>query len=530
MTLGRAAKPEIGSLGGLVTDVLKSAIRWRREFEPTAATWVGIDWLEHIEDLSPAGLSRRRAELAQLSDSLSYLSNDATAASDPRYVELLQFVAQKRLETFPDSAFERSLTAYLRHIVLALAPFHLLDRTERVENALEIRLRACANWLGVAAERARSGSLSVQPHDRRIATHISRMLDDEFSRMHRSAGNRLNQTLEAILRLPDSNRSLRPGPVTDPISYCREVLGLRADVDEMAGRVLEALIDCVKGMSRVTPSPRGLTSGRVLDPSDSASVSAALDELRDKTEHELLQRLAPRPDVVPMPPILRPFLTSALFFPPFFGRGISGNSGGQILLPVSDSTSSPSSPQLESAYSTAMALAHEGCPGHAEQLWRARQSSLSELFLAARSPIGLEGWACLAENSVAHLEASLPGVSGFQKAEMACRLVATLNTFAETTPSCERFVGEMDSALDRCHPSSRRRIETFAKSRRDFRHIVYALGVIETQSAIDSVRMRFPTLSTAQAHEKYLTIGPISPHLAASVIGGPKASEGWNRI
>jgi len=433
-----------------------------------------------VEDLSDAGLLRRKEAIAELRCELDNIAALPLSAAGICVVqELRRFAEEQYLRHVEQRILETRAAAYLRLIAFALLPAAIHEQLGEPWDAnlletLKYRAARASEWLSHGDRRI----LAISENDRNTAAHICRTL----SRWTHAALAR--DLLAGLERW--SNAPVQSGqPLVLRLSvnhYLSAVLGLAQSAAEVAERLLSSLSTEVHLLSEAHAASRSAEDG---------DFAMSLDEIQAALRGVVCKRigqLSPGSRIIPAPAIIEPFVEDAMFAP-----------GRVVLVRLTNNAERLTRRQ---GAASAIMLAHELVPGHGEQISRAWTSPIAELYRVTRSPIGFEGWGCFAEWFAAEVKDLAVHARAIMHAHRARRLLASIRIVGGATAKVRAADLVEGLPLD-----CRRMVDVPHQS--DLQMLAYSVGLLETERALDMIG----------DVTEYLAWGPVAPRNVLRVAG-----------
>ncbi len=518
--LGNVSHFPDAALTPSVAEILRSAHHLWRRHRPIAASRWGPPVLDATMDLSDQGLEHWRGALASLQTSVTTARREVFSPLDEAVLaELQRFIHEQMIQDAQE--FQVRITPYLHLITHALLPFHLPPPQDLEMNiALQDRLGDCVDWLRQGQRRLEAGALGVAEGDRLMASHLAQSLA-QWNNPYLGPGVvALREQLFQWAQIPPRPPK-QPSPRINARWYLEAVLDIPHSIEQIQELCAERLRVEVNHLGRtLSTNATTITPPATLDGRDASEESALawIDriaaDLRRHVEGVILDQVGPPARVCPVPDLLAPLVDDALYLPPTTTGGPS-QGAGWFLFPRAFLESAVE-PQRRAAL---MAIvAHEVCPGHGEQLRRAARSPLTLLYEITRSPIGLEGWAVWAEGAILQMQDVPPGAEIGVYAHRVRRLLAAVQVLTAVTEGREAAQTRTTKLLAPLPFLERQRLLA-VHHRRGWVPVMYAVGLMETERALDKVAEKLGVHSAdSTVAEAFLAWGPLAPSRITELI------------
>lgn len=524
-----------GAVAPAVEEFLHRVHRLWRSHRPVSSSLWGPPVWERAEDLSDEGLTAWQDTLTALRVEVARLANGSVSTLEQVILaELRRFLEEQHVRDVHQDLYRSSAAAYLQLCAFALLPFTLAPRkSEGQEGAWSelalSRIAMCDCWLTVAEQRLKRGEIASTPQSQALATEVARAIErTEYLPLLARQG--LARRLDRWSQLP-LMRARRPGKGFSLRAYLRDVLGVEQEL-ESVHEALRAFLqhEVVAFSTRPVSAP-------ARPPPEVAALNLHLARdrhhwmrhvellLREHARKHTLTELGPKPDIRSLPTVLTPFLHDGVYIPPTTA-GLGVSPGGWLLehtLPASTSGFALAPAEVR-AY-LALLVAHEVCPGHAEQLRRATGSPLAVLYEITRSPVGLEGWAMHAEQSLAMLDDVIPEAARTVSLHRLRRLLGATRVLQEMVGGRGAADVEMRHVLQQLPDQVARRLAALLPST-NLSLLNYAVGALETEQALQTIARRLQTRATAPAAvESLLAWGPAAPRHVLQLIAAQQCQK-----
>lgn len=489
--------------------LLERAIGLYAIHQPTSAAMNGLAYTERIENLSDDGLDEWASVLAQIEADLSSIEQSRRPLIDAVVLsELRRFVSEQKFKHVEVSPFRRIARAYLDMVSLILSRCSLgLAASAEVKDMqdLESALVKCLSVLQHGTLRLTKCQLVVTANDRTRATKLGQTLDLTCTSAPLSS---LIQSLKSILELwahaPDCQPHRRTGTFTLEL-YLERIVGLKQAITDIAERLHEASAAEVADFLKSRPF---LAVDAIHDHQTDLDIHDLATLLGTCVSGRILKRCSPTPIIQIVPNVLEDQVTDSALIETGL-QTANVHSRYRVLVPRSflEGHQANSAKLLGHA---AVQLAHEICPGHYEQLVRARSSPLTLLYYLTRSPITFEGWAVWSERCVLYLEGALDSVRyAFHFNRMrrfigAIRFLRGRNALYGGVSRLERILADL--------PATERTVLMDVTRLPHLGILLYCLGELEITDLIDCLLSTYKkTAFDSEVFEHLLSVGPVCP-------------------
>lgn len=510
-----------------------------REKQPVGASLSGSVQWDRAEDLSDQGLADYAEALKSLATDVSVFKLKAIRLTDRVVAEELgRFVQEKLYQATVQRIYQTSLMPYFQLIAASLLPFSLTPPlSEATDERLSQRLHATQGWLNLAARRQESGLIVASSVDVSAAQNLATAIV-EFIRIRGNTPSRITDQVDQICSqlhrwtvsvegATSPKRGLHPEHLEHLLSNC---FGTGQSMDWWANTLTERMfveldnfvqteneVGTFETLSQLTDwdfvSEWGMELVDDLETdavnNNSSSVlnwlHSVYRHLRSKAMGTYVNTTAPAARIEVGNRLLSFLATEVLYLP----LSESGQEARMLVSPMIVYRNTPMNCRFR--LHTALAIAHDLCPGHHEHVWRRAYGVMGPYLDCLQSSVGLEGWGVFAEGILADL-------SPKGALEMHYSRIRRLMPSAITLTLIEKG---HDAANTLLQDIARQYPSIVKEGMRNggglgWASLPYAVGLLETERALGQMRSAYPKgESVIGITERYLSQGPMTPCLIA---------------
>ncbi|CAM3105351.1 hypothetical protein PASE110613_16875 [Paenibacillus sediminis] len=519
-----------------------------REKQPVGASLCGSVQWDRAEDLSDQGLADYAEALKSLATDVSVFKSKAIGLTDRVVAEEIgRFVEEKLYQASVQRLYYTSFMPYFQLIAASLLPFSLNPPLpEATDERLSERLHAAQGWLDLAARRQELGFIVASSDEVSAAQNLATAIV-EFIRLRGTISSRIAGQVDQLCSklhrwtvglegaiLP--KRGLRPEHLEHLLSNCfgtgqsmswwANTLTERMFVDLDNFAHIEKEAGTFQTLSQLTDWDFVSEWGMELDDhletnvvnNDPSSVlnwlHSVYRHLRSKAMGTYVHTTAPTARIEVGNRLLSFLATEVLYLP----LSESGQEARMLVSPMIVYRNTPMNCRFR--LHTALAIAHELCPGHHEHVWRRTYGVMGPYLDCLQSSVGLEGWAVFAEGIMADLSPKGALEMHYSRIRRLMPSAIALTLMEKGRDVANILLQDIASH----YPSIVKEGMRYGGGL-GWASLPYAVGLVETERALEQMNSAYPKGESVPAiTERYLSQGPMTPCLIARLAtqAGPR--------
>lgn len=489
--------------------VIETQRLWKGHQPIASSFWSEPVWHKG-EDLTEEGIDEWKRALCALDSKIDALKSQKqlSVISEVVLDELNRFIQEQKLKYTHQRIYEKRASAILQLVAFSLLPFFLKSGlAHTMSEALEYRLNNCTKWLEQGEQRLKQNKLTYTETDKKVIKHILNTLKN-WEHIDLEAGGLLLNRLKGWLDYPVQHTS--HGTNIHLKWYLNEIYQIRYSLDKLVSLLFQKLKAEITNYNAITEIKTHNTAETETE--FQIKLMDSVKRVRTHIQGNFIENVSPEANILPAPKIILPFINDALYLSPHFvGEPI--DSAGYFIYNISYLGNTKSDQLITEL---ACVYAHEISPGHHEHITRGYKSPLAKLFEITRSPIGFEGWATYGEQIITSPEHLLINKERTVTFHRIRRMYFALSLLTDIYKKNVQRMG-LDRLLKSLPENEYHTLQNLP-FRPNWQLLTYAVGLIETEKALNDIATLSNRKRDKFVYESYLRWGPLYPQSVVNLI------------